>query len=91
MVPEEVVGLEVLVTAQAPTPAKLTPAPAELTESELAVPTEAVEPVATSVKTAQTTGLANPTLRSSSTLRVRERSGRCDAARGEYVERFDVG
>jgi hypothetical protein len=43
------IGLEVLVTAQAPTPAELTPAPTELTESELAVPTEPVEPTATSL------------------------------------------
>jgi len=40
------IGLEVLVTAQAPTPAELAPAPAELTESGLAVP---VEPTATSL------------------------------------------
>jgi hypothetical protein len=43
------IGLEVLVTAQAPMPAELTPAPAELTESGLAVPTEPVEPTATSL------------------------------------------
>ena len=43
------IGLEVLVTAQAPTPAELTPAPAKLTESGLAVPTEPVEPTATSL------------------------------------------
>ena len=49
MVPEEMIGLEVLVTAQAPTPAELTPAPAELTESGLAVPTGPVEPTATSL------------------------------------------